>query len=56
MNKWYSIENKADNSVEISIYDEIGDFGTSAKEFIEEVKHKNRRVGCIYIYRHSYGR
>ena len=38
MNKWYSIENKADNSVEISIYDEIGDFGTSAKEFIEEVK------------------
>ena len=38
MNKWYSIKNKADNSVEISIYDEIGDFGTSAKEFIEEVK------------------
>ena len=38
MNKWYSIENKADNSVEISIYDEIGDYGTSAKNFIEEVK------------------
>ena len=40
MNKWYSIENKAEsNSVEISIYDEIGDYGTSAKDFIEEVKN-----------------
>jgi|TARA_R100000482_G_scaffold122207_3_gene69390 ATP-dependent Clp endopeptidase proteolytic subunit ClpP len=40
MNKWYSIENRADGSpVEISIYDEIGDFGTSAKNFIEEVKN-----------------
>ena len=44
MNKWYSIENKADgNPVEISIYDEIGDYGTSAKNFIEEVKNVNDR-------------
>jgi len=44
MNKWYSIENKADgNPVEISIYDEIGDYGTSAKDFIEEVKNVSER-------------
>ncbi len=44
MNKWYSIENKAEsNSVEISIYDEIGDYGTSAKDFIEEVKNVSER-------------
>lgn len=44
MNKWYSIENKADgNPVEISIYDEIGDYGTSAKNFIEEVKNVSDR-------------
>jgi ATP-dependent Clp endopeptidase proteolytic subunit ClpP len=44
MNKWYSIENKADGSpVEISIYDEIGDYGTSAKNFIEEVKNVSER-------------
>jgi len=44
MNKWYSIENKAEsNSVEISIYDEIGDYGTSAKDFIEEVKNVSEK-------------
>lgn len=38
MNKWYSIENKEQNA-EISIYDEIGSFGTSAKGFIKEISN-----------------
>ena len=37
MNNWYSIKNMSEVA-EISIYDEIGDYGTSAKNFIEEVK------------------
>ena len=37
MNNWYDFQNKAE-VVEISIYDEIGDYGTSAKQFIDELK------------------
>jgi|TARA_R100000479_G_scaffold148041_1_gene83593 ATP-dependent Clp endopeptidase proteolytic subunit ClpP len=37
MNNWYDFQNLAD-SVEISIYDEIGDYGTSAKQFIDDLK------------------
>ena len=37
MNNWYDFQNKAE-VVEISIYDEIGDYGTSAKQFIEDLK------------------
>jgi len=36
MNNWYSITNNAETA-EISIFDEIGDFGTSARDFIEEI-------------------
>ncbi len=35
---WYSISNK-NESAEISIYDEIGTFGTSAKGFIKEISN-----------------
>jgi ATP-dependent Clp protease, protease subunit len=37
MNNWYDFQNLAE-SVEISIYDEIGDYGTSAKQFIDDLK------------------
>ena len=37
MNNWYTFENNA-SFVEISIYDEIGDYGTSAKNFIQDLK------------------
>ena len=37
MNNWYDFQNKAE-VVEISIYDEIGDYGTSAKQFIDDLK------------------
>lgn len=42
MNNWYSINNIAETA-EISIYDEIGDYGTSAKNFIEEVKNIGKK-------------
>ena len=35
---WYSIRNLADAGTEVSIYDEIGLWGVSAKAFIDEVK------------------
>lgn len=39
MNNWYEFQNEAESStVEISIYDEIGDYGTSAKRFIDDLK------------------
>jgi len=42
MNNWYSIKNMSEVA-EISIYDEIGDYGTSAKNFIEEVKNIGKK-------------
>jgi len=36
MNNWYNIKN-TDESAEISIFDEIGDYGTSAKDFVEHI-------------------
>ena len=39
MNNWYEFQNLVESStVEISIYDEIGDYGTSAKNFIDDLK------------------
>ncbi len=36
MNNWYNIKN-TDEIAEISIFDEIGDYGTSAKDFVEHI-------------------
>lgn len=38
MKTWYSIQAKADQSADISIFDEIGFFGVSAKQFIGDLK------------------
>lgn len=35
---WYSIKAQADKPVEISIYDEIGHYGVTAREFISELR------------------
>ena len=35
---WYRIENKADPVVDVYLYDEIGYFGTTAADFIKELK------------------
>ena len=36
--KWYNIQNKADNSADIYIFDEIGTYGVTAQDFISEIK------------------
>lgn len=38
MKTWFSIKAKADNTAEISIFDEIGMWGVTAKDFIAELK------------------
>lgn len=38
MKSWYSIQAKADQAAEISIYDEIGFWGVTAKQFIGDLK------------------
>lgn len=36
--KWYNIQNKAGNSADIYIFDEIGTYGVTAQDFISEIK------------------
>jgi ATP-dependent Clp endopeptidase proteolytic subunit ClpP len=53
MKKWYSIEaKKSAQVVDIYIFDEIGSYGTNAKDFISEIKsHKNKpmnlHLNCV---------
>jgi ATP-dependent Clp endopeptidase proteolytic subunit ClpP len=35
---WYNIKNSVNNSTEVVIYDEIGNWGVDSKSFIEEIK------------------
>jgi len=37
-NNWYNIENKADKSADVYIFNEIGDYGVTAQDFISEIK------------------
>jgi ATP-dependent protease ClpP protease subunit len=48
-NSWYAFANKTADSADVEIYDEIGGYGVSAKEFIKglkdvEGKHLNLRI------------
>jgi ATP-dependent protease ClpP protease subunit len=44
-NKWYNIQNKAENTAEVYIFDEIGNYGVTAQDFISELKNlKDRPV------------
>lgn len=54
MKNWYSIKNMADGVLNISIHDEIGIWGISAKEFIQELRsHTN--IKSINLSVHSPG-
>ena len=46
--KWFNFKAKADDTVEVSIFDEIGMWGISAKEFISELKqHAGKKLTCL---------
>ena len=36
--KWYNIKNKAGETADIYIFDEIGTYGVTAQEFINDIK------------------
>ena len=36
--KWYDIQNKASETADIYIFDEIGTYGVTAQEFINDIK------------------
>ena len=36
--KWYNIQNKAGETADIYIFDEIGTYGVTAQEFITDIK------------------
>jgi len=40
-NSWYSFTNQADQSVDVEIYDEIGDWGVDAKAFVQDLKEQD---------------
>lgn len=54
MKSWYQIKNKSGDVLDISLHDEIGMFGVSAKEFIDELK-ENSNVKSINLSIHSPG-
>lgn len=48
MKTWFTIKAKADTSVEISIFDDIGAWGVTAQAFISGLKeHKGKDVTCL---------
>lgn len=54
MNSWYSIKNKTDGVLDLSIHDEIGFWGVTASEFIKDLQsHKN--VKSVNLSIHSPG-
>lgn len=54
MKNWYSIKNKTDEVLDVSIHDEIGLWGVSAADFIHELKSHNS-VKVINLSIHSPG-
>jgi len=43
MRNWYNVKAQADTAVEVSIYDEIGAWGVTAKDFIDSLRpHKGK--------------
>lgn len=45
--KWFTFQAKGEQNVEISIFDEIGMWGVSAKAFIAELKqHAGKKITC----------
>lgn len=54
MKSWYSIQNKTSDVLDISLHDEIGMWGISAKDFINELQ-KNPDAKSINLSIHSPG-
>ena len=51
MKNWYSISNKNESVIDISIHDEIGGWGISASDFISELRsHKNATAINLSIH------
>jgi len=55
MKNWFSIKNRAnDEVIDVTIHDEIGLWGVTAKDFIEQL-HQNKNVKSINLSIHSPG-
>lgn len=54
-NNWFSIKASANNSAEISIYDEIGAWGVSAEQFKNELMGLGKNLKQIDLHIHSPG-
>ena len=52
---WYSIKAKANDTAEISIYDEIGYWGVTAKSFSKDLKALGNNLKQINLHIHSPG-
>lgn len=52
---WYSIKAKANDTAEISIYDEIGFWGVSAASFAQDLKDCGNNIKQINLHIHSPG-
>ena len=52
---WYSIKAKANDTAEISIYDEIGFWGVSAASFAQDLKDCGNSLKQINLHIHSPG-
>ena len=52
---WYSIKAKANDTAEISIYDEIGFWGVSAASFAQDLKDSGNNLKQINLHIHSPG-
>lgn len=52
---WYSIKAKANDTAEISIYDEIGFWGVSAASFAQDLKDCDNNLKQINLHIHSPG-
>ncbi len=52
---WYSIKAKANDTAEISIYDEIGYWGITAKSFSKDLKALGNNLKQINLHIHSPG-
>ncbi|HGO5823379.1 TPA: ClpP-like prohead protease/major capsid protein fusion protein [Mannheimia haemolytica] len=53
--KWYSIQAKASNTAEISIFDEIGFWGVTAQQFAKDLKALGNNLKQINLHIHSPG-
>ncbi|WP_314186434.1 ClpP-like prohead protease/major capsid protein fusion protein [Aggregatibacter kilianii] len=52
---WYSIKAKANDTAEVSIYDEIGFWGVSAASFAQDLKNCGNNLKQINLHIHSPG-